>query len=149
MQLTPEQEQVQMLAAKERERADDARFASNLVYARSPQLAQEQPGQATPSPYDPAERRANSNLMAPDVQGKRDDAPGDYKPPVEANIDSATGQPYLYLRGIGSRHCFDESPRWRRCRTSQSLGLKPLLFARSPTCHHPGRNRCLRRRKEN
>ena len=33
-QLTPEQQQMQALAAKERERADESRFASNLVYPR-------------------------------------------------------------------------------------------------------------------
>src|ERR1700674_4044981 len=33
MQLTPERQQAQMIAAKERERADDSRFASNLVYS--------------------------------------------------------------------------------------------------------------------
>ena len=38
-QLSPEQQQAQLIAAKERERADESRFASNLVYAR----AQEQP----------------------------------------------------------------------------------------------------------
>jgi type IV secretion system protein TrbI len=88
-----------MLAAKERERADDARFASNLVFARSAELAQQQPSQSQPAPYDPSQRQANSNLVAPDVQGKRDDAPGNYKRPVEANIDSATGQPYLIYEG--------------------------------------------------
>jgi type IV secretion system protein VirB10 len=100
MQLTPEQQQVQMLAAKERERADDARFASNLVYARSPELSQQQqPGHTASAPYDPPGRQANSNLVAPDAQVRREDAPGDYKRPVEANIDSATGQPYLIYEG--------------------------------------------------
>ncbi len=35
MQLTPLQQQAQLIAAKERERADNSRFASNLVYSRS------------------------------------------------------------------------------------------------------------------
>ena len=34
MQLTPLQQQAQLIAAKERERADNSRFASNLVYSR-------------------------------------------------------------------------------------------------------------------
>ena len=34
-QLTPEQQQAQLIAAKERERADNSRFASNLVYFRA------------------------------------------------------------------------------------------------------------------
>ena len=35
MQLTPVQQQAQLIAAKERERADNSRFASNLVYSGS------------------------------------------------------------------------------------------------------------------
>ncbi len=35
MQLTPLQQQAQLIAAKEREREDASRFASNLVYSRS------------------------------------------------------------------------------------------------------------------
>ena len=35
-QLTPEQQQAQLIAAKERERADNSRFASNLVYSALP-----------------------------------------------------------------------------------------------------------------
>jgi type IV secretion system protein TrbI len=101
MQLTPEQEQVQMLAAKERERADDARFASNLVYARSPELAQQpQLRQTAATQSEIYDHRANSNLVAPpDAPAKREGAPGDYKRPLEANIDSATGQPYLIYEG--------------------------------------------------
>jgi len=99
-QLSPEQQQVQMLAAKERERADDARFASNLVYPRSMEPVQQSlPGQTVgvPVPYDSS--RQSSNLANPDVQGKPDDSAGDYKRPMEANIDSATGQPYLIYEG--------------------------------------------------
>ena len=54
MQLTPVQQQAQLIAAKERERADNSRFASNLVYSRSadpPQ--QQQQGQTMPSPIWP------------------------------------------------------------------------------------------------
>ena len=35
-QLTPEQQQAQIIAARERERADNSRFASNLVYSLFP-----------------------------------------------------------------------------------------------------------------
>src|ERR1035437_1082049 len=45
MQLTPVQQQAQLIAAKERERADTSRFASNLVYSRSADQPQQQPGQ--------------------------------------------------------------------------------------------------------
>jgi type IV secretory pathway VirB10-like protein len=98
MQLTPEQQQAQMIAAKERERVDNSRFASNLVFARPPEQAQ-QSEQMTPTQYGPADRQANSNLVAPEAARKLEDAPGGYKRPVEANIDSATGQPYLIYEG--------------------------------------------------
>jgi len=98
LQLTPEQQQAQMIAAKERERVDNSRFASNLVFARPPDEAQ-QPGQITPTQNGPAESQANSNLVAPEAERRPEDAPGGYKRPVEANIDSASGQPYLLYEG--------------------------------------------------
>ena len=100
MQLTPVQQQAQLIAAKERERADDSRFASNLVYSRSadpPQ--QQQQGQMMPAQYGPAERQTNSSLVPPPAEGKQEDTPGGYKRPLEANIDSAVGQPYLVYEG--------------------------------------------------
>jgi type IV secretion system protein VirB10 len=103
MQLTPVQQQAQLIAAKERERTDNSRFASNLVYSRSaeqPQQQQQQPqGQMMPAQYGPAERQSNSSLVAPESEGKREDTPGGYKRPLEANIDSAVGQPYLVYEG--------------------------------------------------
>jgi type IV secretory pathway VirB10-like protein len=100
MQLTPVQQQAQLIAAKERERADDSRFASNLVYSRSadpPQ--QQQQGQIVPAQYGPGERQVNNNPVPPPAEGKQEDAPGGYKRPLEANIDSAVGQPYLVYEG--------------------------------------------------
>ena len=100
MQLTPVQQQAQLIAAKERERADDSRFASNLVYSRSadpPQ--QQQQGQMIPAPYGAAERQANSSLVPAPAEGKQEDTPEGYKRPTEANIDSAIGQPYLVYEG--------------------------------------------------
>jgi hypothetical protein len=94
LQLTPEQQQAQMIAAKERERLDNSRFASNLVFARPPEQAQ-QHGQMTPTQFGPTDRQANSNLIAPEAERKLEESPGGYKRPVEANIDSASGQPYL------------------------------------------------------
>ncbi len=41
-QLTPEQQQAQLIAAKERERADNSRFASNLVFSEQRQPQQPQ-----------------------------------------------------------------------------------------------------------
>ena len=100
MQLTPEQQQAQLLAAKERERADNSRFASNLVYSRSAEPPQQQQqGQTMPAQYGPAERQTNSNLVAPAAEGKQEDTPGGYKRPLEANIDSAVGQPYVIYEG--------------------------------------------------
>jgi type IV secretory pathway VirB10-like protein len=100
MQLTPVQQQAQLIAAKERERADNSRFASNLVYSRSadpPQ--QQQQGQMMPAQYGPPERQVNSNLVPPPAEGKKEDTPGAYKRPLEANVDSAVGQPYLVYEG--------------------------------------------------
>src|ERR1700677_3729018 len=100
MQLTPAQQQAELIAAKERERADNARFASNLVYSRSAEQPQQPPqqGQLVPAQYDPAERQANRSPGAPEVEGKQETSAG-YKRPLEANVDSATGQPYLIYEG--------------------------------------------------
>jgi len=68
------------------------------VFARPPEQTQ-QPGQTTPTQFGPADRQANSGLLAPEVERKPEDAPGAYKRPVEANIDSANGQPYLLYEG--------------------------------------------------
>jgi type IV secretory pathway VirB10-like protein len=100
MQLTPVQQQAQLIAAKERERADNSRFASNLVYSRSidpPQ--QQQQGQTMPAQYGSAERQTNSSLVSPPGVRKQDDTPAGYKRPPEANVDSAVGQPYLVYEG--------------------------------------------------
>jgi type IV secretory pathway VirB10-like protein len=101
-QLTPEQQQVQQLAVKERERADESRFASNLVYARSPDQPQQQnqaqqqtSGQTAPA----SQRQGDGSLAASSTAGEQPEAAEGYKRPVEANIDSAMGQPYLVYEG--------------------------------------------------
>jgi len=100
MQLTPVQQQAELIAAKERERADDSRFASNLVYSHSADPPQQQhQGQTMPAQYAPAERQLNSDLVPAAPDGKQEDTPGGYKRPLEANIDSAVGQPYLVYEG--------------------------------------------------
>src|SRR5271166_3371787 len=99
MQLTPVQQQAQLIAAKERERTDNSRFASNLVYTRSADPPQQQQGQMMPAQYAPAERQVNSSLVPPLAEGKQEDTPGGYKRPLEANIDSAVGQAYLVYEG--------------------------------------------------
>src|ERR1700722_14482990 len=99
-QLNPEQQQVELIAAKERERADDSRFASNLVYSRSPEQSQPQ-GQTMAAQIDPTERQANRHrLSSPTVDVQQpQETPGVYKRALEANLDSATGQPYLVYEG--------------------------------------------------
>jgi type IV secretion system protein VirB10 len=98
-QATPEQQQAQLIAAKERERADDSRFASNLVYFRDSEPPQQQ-GQMMPAAQsDHSEHPTNGSLVPPQAPGEPQDSPGGYKRPLEANIDSATGQPYLVYEG--------------------------------------------------
>ena len=141
MQLTPVQQQAQLIAAKERERADNSRFASNLVYSRSadpPQ--QQQQGQTMPAQYGPAERQTNSSLVSPPAEGKQEDTPGGYKRPLEANIDSAVGQPYLVYEGSAScrTNCrcarpFPSLNGWMRfMRTSRAATLRANSLRCSP-----------------
>ena len=99
-QLTPAQQQAQLIAAKERERADNSRFASNLVY--SGLAGQPQPqaqGEMSPAQYARREPQADSSLLAPKTEKEQKDSPEGYKRPLEANIDSAVGQPYLVYEG--------------------------------------------------
>ncbi len=97
-QLTPEQQQAQLIAAKERERIDNSRFASNLVYAGLAEQAQQQ-SQAMPVQNDHTERQAKTSLITPRAEGEQEGTTGGYKRPLEANIDSAIGQPYLIYEG--------------------------------------------------
>jgi len=101
-QLSPEQQQAQLIAAKERERADESRFASNLVYSRAPEQPQVL-GQKPTAQYVPAaqtaQRQEESSLQAPRDAGDPPEQAGGYKRPLEANIDSASGQPYLVYEG--------------------------------------------------
>jgi type IV secretion system protein VirB10 len=99
-QLSPEQQQAQLIAAKERERADESRFASNLVYARATEQPQQAPGQTAATQYAPAgPRQEVSSLQSPRAPGEPQEAADGYKRPVEADIDSAKGQPYLVYEG--------------------------------------------------
>jgi type IV secretion system protein VirB10 len=99
-QLSPEQQQAQLIAAKERERADESRFASNLVYARAMEQPQQAPGQVQANQFAPAgPRQEVSSLQSPRAPGEPQEAADGYKRPVEADIDSAKGQPYLVYEG--------------------------------------------------
>jgi type IV secretory pathway VirB10-like protein len=108
-QLTPAQQAGQQLAATEKERADTARFSSNIAYARP---AEQQPSQQNgPQPAPAANPFAAAmqpgqptGLTAPRAPGERasgDQIPAtDYKRPAEVNVDSATGQPYVIYEGL-------------------------------------------------
>ena len=103
VELTPEQQQAQEIAAKDRARADEARFASNIAYARPPeqtlqQAQAQQPGREQTLPVN--QRPDESSLVAPRAAGEQPSAtPAGYKRPMEADIDSAVGQPYLVYEG--------------------------------------------------
>jgi type IV secretory pathway VirB10-like protein len=101
-QLTPLQQQMQELAAKDRERADESRFASNLVYTRTSDQQQrpaQGPQQTSASTTPPNQRPADTSLVSPHAPGDPPETTEGYKRPVEANIDSAMGQPYLVYEG--------------------------------------------------
>src|SRR5262249_52933005 len=85
-QLTPDQQQAQMIAAKERERTENARFASNLAYSRGPEQTQAQ-SQLTPTQFDPTERQTSGSPVKPPTDDKQQQPEADagYKRPSEAN----------------------------------------------------------------
>jgi type IV secretory pathway VirB10-like protein len=101
-QPSPEQQQAQLIAAKERERADNSRFASNLVFSPVAQQQPQQPlpeNQATPVQHDHTDRQVKTNPADPQPEKEQEDTREGYKRPLEANIDSALGQPYLVYEG--------------------------------------------------
>jgi type IV secretion system protein TrbI len=99
-QLSPEQQQAQLIAAKDRERADESRFASNLVYARAMEQKEQAPGPVPANQFAAAgPRQEESSLQPPRAPGEPQEATGSYKRPVEADIDAAKGQPYLVYEG--------------------------------------------------
>ncbi|MDT8070581.1 MAG: TrbI/VirB10 family protein [Terriglobia bacterium] len=106
-QLTPEQQQAQQLAAKERELQYNSRFASNLVYTRpddaSPKREQTTQAGTTPTGYAPQPNlygalsgHPGSSLIAPRAAGE---PPAQQKRAPEVNLDSALGQPYVIYEG--------------------------------------------------
>jgi type IV secretion system protein VirB10 len=111
-QLTPSQQAGQQLAATEKERADTARFSSNIAYASSTESASQQqngsprPSAAAQNPYAAALQAGQpTGLTAPRAAGEQrasgDQIPAtDYKRPSEANIDNAIGQPYVIYEGL-------------------------------------------------
>jgi type IV secretion system protein TrbI len=106
--LTPAEQASQQLAAKERERADQARFASNLAYSRppdSPQSSQVQaaaftPGSDDANPSALAANQSGGSLITPRAAGQPAAASADtFKRKPEVNIDSASSQPYVLYEG--------------------------------------------------
>ena len=94
-QISPIQQEAQQLAAKERERADNARFSSNIAYARP----SDPPPPSQPVTAQPANAYAPANdttMIAPRAAG---DTPAAPKRAPEVNIDSAAGQPYVVYEG--------------------------------------------------
>ena len=109
-QISPEQQQAQQLAARERELAYNARFASNLVYAQAnaPQAASapdanpHSDGAIQAASSQPSDPPATNMIPAQQAAGKKSDSSGDpaAKRTAEVNIDSAVGQPYVIYEGL-------------------------------------------------
>jgi type IV secretion system protein VirB10 len=110
-QLSPQQQQTEQLAAKERELAYNARFASNLVYARSTDGQAASPSDsiahansgALPAPNQAASGQPASNLASASQTSQQKSNPTDQpsaKRNSEVNIDSAEGQPYVIYEGL-------------------------------------------------
>ena len=112
-QLTPAQEQAQQLAAKERELAYNARFASNLAYVHqdNPPVQSRNTEEVSAVNADPPAGQSSaispsaspSNLVAPRAASERQmpaAEPGSPKHNPEVNIDSAGGQPYVIYEGL-------------------------------------------------
>ena len=100
-QLSPLQQEAQQLVAKERERADSARFASNIAYARPADAPLAQAATSNMlyvAPYGVT--AAGSNMIAPRVAGEMPaQPPASPKRAPEVNIDAAVGQPYVIYEG--------------------------------------------------
>jgi type IV secretion system protein VirB10 len=103
-QLSPLDQQAQELAAKERELAFDARFASNLIYAHSPET-QSQLGSGSPAgaaasyPQDPINHPAG-NLNPPRAAGDPPPGQDTNRRSAEVHLDAASGQPYVVYEGL-------------------------------------------------
>lgn len=112
-QLSPEQQQQQQLASKERELAFTSRFASNLAYSRSSeddprprgqqQSALESPSSSAMNPYAAALAGGQNSSFTPSRHLGEPPSPTTDPPatkrPVEVNLDTAVGQPYVIFEG--------------------------------------------------
>src|ERR1700733_14871725 len=109
-QLSPEQQQAEQLAAKERDLAYDSRFASNLVYTRSTDTPTDRSdgightSTGTQSNLNQTESgQPTSNLVSARQTSEQKSSSADRpsaKQSAEVNIDSAAGQPYVIYEGL-------------------------------------------------
>jgi type IV secretion system protein VirB10 len=111
-QLTPSQQAGQQLAATEKQRADAARFSSNIAYARpaeqasSQQDVTKQPSGAPQNPFATAVQAGQPTTLTAARGAGEQRASGDqiqatdYKRPSEVNVDNAIGQPYVIYEGL-------------------------------------------------
>ncbi|WP_051978775.1 TrbI/VirB10 family protein [Edaphobacter aggregans] len=106
-QQTPAQQASQQIEAKDRQRAYDSRFSSNLAYRRPadpPSSGQGTQGSAVPVSYPlsstpQAGGDQPSTLVSPRAAGEAPAGQGSIKRSPEVNIDSAVGQPYVLYEG--------------------------------------------------
>jgi type IV secretory pathway VirB10-like protein len=110
-QISPERQQAEQLAAKERELAYDSRFASNLVYTRSTDAPAEprsdviaHAGAGPPTTLNQATSdQPGSSMISARQSSEQKSSPIDQpstKQRGEVNIDSALGQPYVIYEGL-------------------------------------------------
>jgi type IV secretion system protein VirB10 len=112
-QLSPAQQEVQQIAAKERELAYNSRFASNLVYAHLPEAHAQQAAPAGPESAMAADYQQNTSAPLPGPAASTlIAARGTGEVPASAlgqaaikrssqvNIDAAVGQPYVIYEGL-------------------------------------------------
>ncbi|MDE1161172.1 MAG: TrbI/VirB10 family protein [Acidobacteriaceae bacterium] len=103
--VSPEQQASQELAAKERQRAYESRFSSNLAYSRPPDAPpQTQATNTDNGTYLPASMASGqqaSSLVNARAAGDPPPAQGQstFNRKPEVNIDSASGQPYVLYEG--------------------------------------------------
>jgi type IV secretion system protein TrbI len=110
-QISPERQQAEQLAAKERELAYDSRFASNLVYTRQTEAPAEPRSDAiahadtgVPTTLNQASSdQPGSSLISARQSSEQKSSPLDQpsaKQRDEVNIDSALAQPYVIYEGL-------------------------------------------------
>jgi len=100
--LSPAQQEEQQIAAKDRERAYNARFSSNLAYSSPPDPPQSQIAPAGSQSRNPnALPVGDGSMIAPRAPGEQPQAQTAQAPKraPEVNIDSASGQPYVIYEG--------------------------------------------------